>query len=57
MRPERHMLPKAACPARWVPEPETRGIRATARPGTKANQPLVFVVYIILSMCPPEVVA
>jgi len=26
------MLPKAACPARCVPPPETRGIRATARP-------------------------
>jgi hypothetical protein len=32
MRPERHMFPKAAWPARWVPPPETRGIRATARP-------------------------
>jgi hypothetical protein len=32
MRPDLHMLPKAACPARWVPPPETRGIRATARP-------------------------
>ena len=32
MRPDLHMLPNAACPARWVPDPETRGIRATARP-------------------------
>jgi len=26
------MLPKAAYPARWVPDPETLGIRATALP-------------------------
>merc|ERR1719282_1451591 len=32
MPPPRHMLPNAACPARWVPPPGTRGIRATARP-------------------------
>merc|ERR1712046_477223 len=32
MRPPRHMLPKAAWPALWVPPPGTRGIRATARP-------------------------
>jgi len=32
IRPERHMLPKAAWPARPVPPPETRGIRETARP-------------------------
>ena len=32
IRPERHWLPNAAWPARWVPPPETRGIRATARP-------------------------
>ena len=28
----KHTLPKAPCPARWVPPPETRGIRATALP-------------------------
>lgn len=27
-----HMFPKAAWPDRLVPEPPTRGIRATARP-------------------------
>lgn len=32
MRPPRHMLPNAPCPARWVPPPWTRGIRDTARP-------------------------
>merc|ERR1719473_2401338 len=32
MPPPRHMFPNAACPARWVPPPGTRGIRATARP-------------------------
>mmetsp|Transcript_13766 Transcript_13766/g.39155 ORF Transcript_13766/g.39155 Transcript_13766/m.39155 type:complete len:243 (+) Transcript_13766:322-1050(+) len=32
MRPPRHMFPKAPWPARCVPPPETRGIRATARP-------------------------
>ena len=37
MRPERHMLPKAAWPARCVPEPETRGIRATARPSRNVS--------------------
>lgn len=32
MRPPRHIFPKAPCPDRCVPPPETRGIRATARP-------------------------
>lgn len=27
-----HMLPKAACPDLWVPDPETLGILATALP-------------------------
>lgn len=41
IRPERHWLPKAACPARWVPPPDTRGIRATARPSTFDHEPHV----------------
>ena len=32
IRPDRHWLPNAARQARCVPPPETRGIRATARP-------------------------
>ncbi|KAL2464007.1 60S ribosomal protein L4 [Forsythia ovata] len=32
MRPPRHILSKAPCPARWVPPPRTRGVRDTARP-------------------------
>lgn len=46
--PDLHILPKAAYPALWVPDPETLGILATALPVPQDSAECIIPEYLVI---------